>query len=110
MRVCAIFKVPIHYGIPDEALAYVEHFTTPRKMILNQHVLTYQVTRANVGAHRNQKYKASIVPLSSIHSSCHLIPKFGEKVQTDWTSDNVLDKCNKFFVNDLLSLHMYQFL
>ena len=93
----------------DTPLAYVEHFSDPPQE-RHRDTLMYEVRRLYSGSSHNRRYKASIVPLSSIHCSCHLIPKFGKNVDLTWTSDNVLDMCDNFFVNDLLSLYMYQIL
>jgi hypothetical protein len=43
---------------------------------------------------------ASIVPVTSIVSSVHLLPRFGSTpCNRDWTTSNVLDQCTQFFVN-----------
>ncbi|KAF8257575.1 hypothetical protein EI94DRAFT_1629210, partial [Lactarius quietus] len=41
----------------------------------------------------------SIVPVTNIQQSVHLLPKFGPVVPAEWTSSNVLDCCETFFVN-----------
>ena len=42
---------------------------------------------------------ASVVPITSIVSSVHLLPKFGEIAPRHWTSSNVLDNAQSFYVN-----------
>ncbi|KAF8222476.1 hypothetical protein L208DRAFT_1523461 [Tricholoma matsutake] len=42
---------------------------------------------------------ASIVPVTSIVSSLHLLPQFGPICDRSWTSSNVLDHCQGFFIN-----------
>ena len=46
--------------------------------------------------------EGDIVAVSRIQRSVHLIPMFGEKERNnkDWTSANVLDKCDEFYLND----------
>ena len=50
----------------------------------------------------------SIIPLANIWRSVHLFPKFGPFAPQEWTSSNVLDLCNTFFVNDFTDRHMYR--
>ncbi|KAI0726113.1 hypothetical protein C8Q72DRAFT_784365 [Fomitopsis betulina] len=57
-----------------------------------------------------------IIPLSMIRQSCQLIPRFPKPtkecvvatVPTDWTSDSVLDKAQKFLMNNWASKYSYQ--
>ena len=49
-----------------------------------------------------------VIPLSSISQTCQLIPQFGREVPMEWTSDNVLDKCDTFFLNSFTSKYAYQ--
>ncbi|KAI0726073.1 hypothetical protein C8Q72DRAFT_784322 [Fomitopsis betulina] len=59
-----------------------------------------------------------IIPLSMIRQSCQLIPRFPKPtkecvvatVPTDWTSDSVLDKAQKFLLNNWASKYSYQIL
>jgi hypothetical protein len=41
----------------------------------------------------------SIVDVSDVVSSIRLLPKFGPVCNRDWTSSNVLDHCDTFYVN-----------
>lgn len=50
----------------------------------------------------------SIIPLANIRRSVHLFPKFGPFAPQEWTSSNVLDLCNTFFVNDFTDMNMYR--
>ncbi|KAI0736272.1 hypothetical protein C8Q72DRAFT_769043 [Fomitopsis betulina] len=57
-----------------------------------------------------------IIPLSMICQSCQLIPRFPKPtkervvatVPTDWTSDSVLNKAQKFLLNNWASKYSYQ--
>ncbi|KAJ7503985.1 hypothetical protein B0H11DRAFT_1710495, partial [Mycena galericulata] len=53
---------------------------------------------ANLGMHqlslsrRNHYQNSSIIPITDIVRSCHLIPVFGGTVNQTWASDTVLDQ------------------
>ena len=57
-----------------------------------------------------------IIPLSMIRQSCQLIPHFprptrGSTISTipsDWTSDSVLDKAQRFLLNNWATKYAYQ--
>ncbi|KAJ7309310.1 hypothetical protein DFH08DRAFT_719326, partial [Mycena albidolilacea] len=52
---------------------------------------------------------ASIISLTDIRQTCQLFPKFGrDDVDATWTTDNVLDTCTAFYVNNWASLYSYQ--
>ncbi|KAH7919379.1 hypothetical protein BV22DRAFT_1023101, partial [Leucogyrophana mollusca] len=51
--------------------------------------------------------QASVVPVASLRRSIHLIPKFGPVAPREWTSSNVLEQCNTFFVNCFTDRHAY---
>jgi hypothetical protein len=50
----------------------------------------------------------SVIPLSDIQRSVHLIPQFGQVAPPDWTSNNVLDQCNTFYLNDFTDRHLFR--
>ena len=51
----------------------------------------------------------AVVPLSEIHQSCMLIPKYKEsRTESQWTSENVLDKCSSFVINNWQHKYAYQ--
>ena len=51
--------------------------------------------------------KASIVPLTMVEASTHLIPNFGPIAPPEWKSSNVLDRAHKFYVNSFSIRFMY---
>lgn len=51
---------------------------------------------------------ASIIPVENIKWSVMLFPLFGPIVPREWTSDNVLESCNTFFVNSFSDEHAYR--
>ncbi|KAJ7669005.1 hypothetical protein B0H17DRAFT_949575 [Mycena rosella] len=113
-RVKVLFRLPDKFDDstltpsewPKTCLAYVEWFTTFKPRHEENHDM-YSVMvpprRTNGFAH------ASIIPLTDIRQTCQLFPNFGrDDVNSLWTSDNVLDECRSFFVNNWASLYAYQ--
>ncbi|KAJ3968323.1 hypothetical protein EV361DRAFT_777217, partial [Lentinula raphanica] len=49
----------------------------------------------------------AIIPLSDIRQSCMLVPG-KSSWDRSWNSDNILDECSSFFVNNLQSKYSYQ--
>ncbi|KAH7877289.1 uncharacterized protein C8R40DRAFT_1040909 [Lentinula edodes] len=88
---------------PPTHLAYVEWFSKfPRH------------TDSRMGMYRLKKQmgrdgviSASVVPVKMIQSSIHLYPKWGGSVLPEWTSKNILDRCEHFFVNPFRDTHTY---
>ncbi|KAH9916094.1 uncharacterized protein BXZ73DRAFT_92534 [Epithele typhae] len=110
-RIQAIFDVPYEVdravlGIVDP-LAYVEWFTPFQAY--HEDTGMYVVSPST----RNHHRYTSIIPITSVVRTCHLLPVFGKKIASSWTSDNVTDKCAKFYVNPYLSHHdfvLYRYL
>ncbi|KAI0709807.1 hypothetical protein C8Q76DRAFT_624659 [Earliella scabrosa] len=100
-RVRAIFQLPTHYGsqFQHHPVAYVEWFTPFRQP--DPETGMYKVSHST-RAHRR---RSSIIPITQIVRSVHLIPIWGKAVDRTWTSDNVLDKCRRFYVNPYLCHH-----
>lgn len=46
--------------------------------------------------------KGFVLPVDDIVRSCQLIPKFSGPVNRLWTTDNILDICLNFYVNNYL--------
>ena len=87
---------------PPTYLAYVEWFTpfTPSPDPLHG---LYRVKKALQSGVR----QAEIVSLHSIRRSVHVYPSFGHVVPSHWSSSNVLDNCDIFFVNSFTDRHVY---
>ncbi|KAI0683319.1 hypothetical protein BC835DRAFT_1536434 [Cytidiella melzeri] len=50
----------------------------------------------------------SIVAVKDIRQSAHLFPKFGPSAPSEWTSSNVLDLCQTFYINSFSNKFMYR--
>ena len=50
----------------------------------------------------------SVIPLRDIRRSVHLFPRFGRVAPADWTSNNVLDQCDIFYLNDFTDRHLFR--
>jgi hypothetical protein len=59
---------------------------------------------------RAHRQRSSIIPITEIVRSCHLIPVFGRKANPGWTSATVLDLCPKFYLNPYLRHHDFYLL
>ena len=108
-RVRVIFSIaPRHISslfpnnAPPTYLAYVEWFTPFTEKPEALHGL-YKVQKAFQGGVR----LANVIPLKNIRRSMHVYPSFGRVVPKEWTSANVLDLCNTFFVNSFTDRHVY---
>ena len=80
-------------------VAYVEWFTPFRQP--DPETGMFKVSHST-RAHRRC---ASIISLTQIERSCHLLPIWGKRVDSTWTSKNVLDQCTRFYVNPYLRHH-----
>ncbi|KAJ7630322.1 hypothetical protein FB45DRAFT_978715 [Roridomyces roridus] len=92
-RVRAIFALPVEYGLIPTPLAYIEWYTPLTQ--LDPNLGMYKITPATQ-AHRR---RASIIPITQISRSCHLIPRFTRKIDRTLTTHNVLDRCKVFYIN-----------
>lgn len=77
-------------------LVYVEWFSKFAAQPASNFQM-YKVSRSFVS---DNVRESEIIPAARLHRSAHLIPHFGESVPAGWTSENVLEECNDFFLND----------
>ena len=88
-----------------EPLAYVEWYA-PLKSAAEDYHEMYAVKKSPPNA--DGSFPGKVIPLSSIRQTCQLVPNFGRTVPMDWTTDNVLDKCDSFLLNCFTSKYAYQ--
>jgi len=88
-----IFSLPSEYGNFEHPLAYVEWFTLFNAPVPDLEM--YQVSRST----QSHRHHTSIILVSQIERSVHLILKFGQVMDVTWSADNILEVCKTFFVN-----------
>lgn len=98
-RVRVIFRLPEDYGIFPHPLAYVDWYKPLQPPVAN--IRMHELSLSS----RNHRQNSSVIPITDILRSCHLIPLFGKVVNPTWTSDRVLDQCKSFYLNPYLRHH-----
>ncbi|KAJ3558680.1 hypothetical protein NM688_g777 [Phlebia brevispora] len=101
-EVRAIFQLAGEHSCQySKPLAYVQWFTSFQAR--NNTVGMYTVSHST----HNHRHRASVIPITDIEWTCHLIPVWG--VHTDYTvtRHNALERYTKFYVN--LYLRHYDF-
>ncbi|KAJ7881772.1 hypothetical protein B0H14DRAFT_3759382, partial [Mycena olivaceomarginata] len=88
--------------VPPKYLAYVEWFSAFKPQPERYHSM-YKVSRSIKSGDR----LASIIPVTNIQRSIHLLPKFGPVAPVSWKSHTVLDECPTFFANPWTDHHIY---
>jgi hypothetical protein len=90
---------------PSEPLAYIEWFAK-LKSTVEPYDEMYLITKPSISAEGHPP--GAVVPLSTIHQSCHLFPDFSNGVPQGQTTDTVLDKCKRFYLSSFSSKYAYQ--
>lgn len=98
-------SIPLPAYLPYNPLVYVEWYTRQGTAPNPTHGM-YTISRA---FDANGRPQGSVIPLSSIRQSCMLIPLFPKpNGGLDWMAENVLDKAEKFMINNWSSKYAYQ--
>jgi hypothetical protein len=92
-RVRTIFALPVEYGRFPVPLAYVEWYRP-----LTQFDTDLGMYKIAPASHHGRK-RASIIPVTHISRSCHLVPRFPHSIDHTLTTDDVLDRCTSFYLN-----------
>ncbi|KAF9235882.1 hypothetical protein BU15DRAFT_89436 [Melanogaster broomeanus] len=100
-QIRAIFTLPRQFGRYDHPLMYIEWFTPLKGLdpILGMH----QISRST----RRQRRNATIIHVDDVVRPCHLIPKMGQECDRSWTSSNVYEVADTFFLNDFIDLDLF---
>ena len=106
-QVKVIFKLPslsdpCLHSLWSKHLAYVEWFFHFQAMPDPNHSL-HKVMCDPWPGH----WHGAVILVSTIHQSIQLFPYFHGSQCVGWTSDNVLDNCDTFFINSLQNRQTY---
>ena len=110
-RIRTIFKIPTElesrtFGVgmePPGHLAYVDWFTKLGTKDTDSGMYPLSYSRLASGIQ-----ESSIIEVACIVRTCHLFPSFGRSVNTEWTSENVLDCCSRFYLSNWKDKLTYQ--
>ncbi|KAJ3503514.1 hypothetical protein NLJ89_g8395 [Agrocybe chaxingu] len=96
-QVRAIFRLPLEYGCFQHPLAYVYWY----KPFQNSPVKDLEMYQVSLST-RNHRQRASIVSITEIIQTCHLIPHFGRAVDPYWSTSTVLQDATTMYLNPYL--------
>ena len=101
-HVRVLFRLPPIYRIKTRhPLAYVEWYTpfgTP-----DPATGLHTVKKSS----RNRRVYGEIIEVDRIVRNCHVMPKYGRKKPSSWTSENVVDHCSAFYPSPYSDTHMF---
>ena len=97
---------PQHW--PTSPLAYIEWYSSipSQPSVPNGNMYLIKKIEPSTGT----QAQSSIIPVSNIRQSCMLFPVFPKlaPIAKDWRSENILDKCSSFLINNWSSKYAYQ--
>jgi hypothetical protein len=99
-----IFSLPAQFGVYSHPLAYVEWYT--KFNAPNQASKLHTIRPSTL----NHAPRASVIPVALLFAPCHLVPKVrNAQIDRSWTTDNVLDKADAFFLNTYVTLRFWSY-
>jgi hypothetical protein len=101
-----IFKLPDEFGPHPSPLVYVHWFKPLRAPVPNLNF--YSTSFSSL----NHRQRASIISVSDIIRTCHLIPQFGNSSAADlgWTAAKVHQEAKSFYLNPYLRHYDFYFM
>jgi hypothetical protein len=100
-QVRVIFNLPPQFGSYPHPLAYVEWFTPLRTK--DPVTGMYSISRSTRLGRRN----AEVVSVTCIVRACHLVGKTGREIDHKWTTENILEEANTFWVNNYIDVDTF---
>ena len=100
-QVQVIFNLPPQFGRYLHPLAYVEWFTPLRTK--DKITGMYSVSRSTRLGRRN----AEVLSATCIVRACHLVGKTGREIDHAWTTENLLEEANTFWVNNYIDVDTF---
>ncbi|KAJ6490457.1 hypothetical protein DFH09DRAFT_1252659 [Mycena vulgaris] len=101
-RFTVLFQLPEVFRLQTaHPLAYVEWYTpfsTPDPVSG-----LFTVKRST----QNNHVYGEIIGIDRIVRNCHLLPKFGRKKDSTWTTENVVERCTAFFPSQYSDIHSF---
>lgn len=106
VQIRLIFQLPEIFGRYPHPLVYVHWFKPLRDPI--DSLGMFQVSFSS----HNHQQRASVIPLTDVQQSCHLIPAFGRgsAKELGWTAETVLQEASSFYLNPYLRHYDFYFL
>lgn len=100
-RVRVIFDLPPQFGQLGHPLAYIEWFTA----LGHQDPVTGMYSIRHSTRHRHPN--AIIVGVDRIVRSAHLMGKAGREINGNWTTSNIVDEAEVFWVNPYINIDTF---
>jgi hypothetical protein len=106
VQIRLIFQLPEIFGRYPHPLVYVHWFKPLREPVDGLGML-----QVSFSSH-NHRQRASVIPLTDVQQSCHLIPAFGHASAKElgWTAEKVLQEAPSFYLNPYLRHYDFYFL
>jgi len=106
VQIRLIFQLPEIFGHSPHPLVYVHWFKPLREPVDGLGML-----QVSFSSH-NRRQRASVIPLTDVQQSCHLIPAFGSgsAKELGWTAEKVIQEAALFYLNPYIRHYDFYFL